>query len=50
MKPARYYTVLKPKDSLADRYTETVPTGRYTKIDPTSNWYNSDYDNSGPAV
>lgn len=50
MKPARYYTVLKPKDSVADRYTETVPTGRYTKIDPTSNWYNPDYDNNGPAV
>ena len=50
MRPARYYTVLKPKDSVADRYTETVPTGRYTKIDPTSNWYNPDYDNSGPAV
>ena len=50
MKPARYYTVLKPKDEVADKYTETVPTGRYTKIDPTSNWYNPDYDNSGPAV
>ena len=50
MKPARYYTVLKPKDSVADRYTETVPTGRYTKIDPTSNWYNPDYDTNGPAI
>ena len=50
MKPARYYTVLRPKDSVADRYTETVPTGRYTKIDPTSNWYNPDYDNNGPAI
>ena len=50
MRPVRYYTVLKPKDYIADRYTETVPTGRYTKIDPTSNWYNPDYDNSGPAV
>lgn len=50
MKPARYYTVLKPKDSVADRYTETVPTGRYTKIDPTSNWYNPDYDNNGPSI
>ena len=50
MRPVRYYTVLKPKDYIADRYTETVPTGRYTKIDPTSNWYNPDYDNNGPAV
>ena len=50
MKPARYYTVLKPKDEVADKYTETVPTGRYTKIDPTSNWYNPDYDNNGPAI
>lgn len=50
MKPARYYTVLKPKDSVAEKYTETVPTGRYTKIDPTSNWYNPDYDTNGPAI
>ena len=50
MRPASYYTKLKPKDEVADKYTETVPTGRYTKIDPTSNWYNPDYDNSGPAV
>ena len=50
MKPARYYTVLKPKDSVAEKYIETVPTGRYTKIDPTSNWYNPDYDTNGPAI
>ena len=50
MKPARYYTVLKPKDSVAEKYTETVPTGKYTKIDPTSNWYNPDYDTNGPAI
>lgn len=50
MRPASYYTKLKPKDEVADKYTETVPTGRYTKIDPTSNWYNPDYDNNGPAI
>lgn len=50
MRPASYYTKLKPKDEVADKYTETVPTGRYTKIDPASNWYNPDYDNNGPAI
>ena len=50
MRPASYYTRLKPKDEVADRYTETVPTGRYTKLDPTSDWYNPDFDNNGPSI
>lgn len=46
--PASYYTQLKPKD--LDKYSETVPTGRYSTIDASSKWFNKDFDQSGPAI
>ena len=46
--PASYYTQLQPKD--LDKYSEIVPTGRYSTIDASSKWFNKDFDQSGPAV
>lgn len=50
MHPASYYTVLKPIDELLSKYSEVVPTGKYTKVDATSNWYNSKFDPTGPSI
>lgn len=50
MHPASYYTVLKPLDELLQKYSETVPTGKYTKLDASSNWYNSKFDPTGPSI
>ena len=46
--PASYYTRLQPKDM--NKYSETVPTGRYSTIDASSKWFNRDFDQSGPAI
>ena len=46
--PASYYTRLQPKDM--NKYSETVPTGRYSTIDASSKWFNKDFDQSGPAI
>ena len=48
MHPASYYTQLKPKNEA--KYTETVPTGKYTTLDPQSEWYDNRFDPNGPSV
>ena len=48
MHPASYYTQLKPKNEA--RYTETVPTGKYTTLDPSSEWYDNRFDPNGPST
>ena len=50
MQPATYYTELRPKANFLDQYTEIVPSGRYTRVDPESVWYNNNWDPTGPAV
>jgi hypothetical protein len=50
MHPASYYTELKPKDELLEKYTEYAPISRYSALDNTSNWYNKNWDPSGPAI
>lgn len=50
MHPASYYTELKPKDELLEKYTEYAPISRYSTLDNTSNWYNKNWDPSGPAI
>lgn len=50
MQPAYYYTELRPLEALKDKYTEVVPSGKYTTIDPESNWYNDKWDPKGPNV
>ena len=48
MHPASYYTQLKPKNEA--KYTEIVPTGKYTTLDPQSEWYDNRFDPNGPSV
>ena len=50
MHPASYYTELRPKEEFKDKYTETVPSGKYTKLDPSSEWYNNKWKEDGPAI
>ena len=50
MRPASYYTKLKPIDRYLDQYTETVPTGRYSTVDPSSEWFDERFDPNGPSV
>lgn len=50
MKPASYYTELRPIEKLRAKYTETVPIGRYSKLDPSSDWFNHNWDENGPAI
>nr|DAG93364.1 MAG TPA: hypothetical protein [Crassvirales sp.] len=50
MHPASYYTELKPKDELLEKYTEYAPISRYSTIDRQSDWFNKDWDTAGPTV
>lgn len=50
MHPASYYTELKPKDELLEKYTEYAPISRYSTIDRQSDWFNKDWDPAGPTV
>ena len=50
MKPAKYYTKLVPVQSLKDQYTETIPYGRYSKLDENSKYYNKNYIDGGQSV
>lgn len=50
MRPASYYTKLQPLPKFASRYTEVVPSSKYSKVDVTSEWYNEDYDVNGPDI
>ena len=50
LRPASYYTVLKPKDEYLDQYTETIPINKYSTVDAKSDWYNKDFDPTGPSI
>lgn len=50
VREASYYTTLKPKDEVIDQYSETVPTGRYATIDSSSQYFNPEYDTTGPSI
>ena len=50
MRPASYYTELKPAPEYESRYTETVPSGRYTKMEESSDWFNPEFDKDGPSI
>lgn len=50
MHPASYYTELKPKDELLEKYTEYVPMSKYSTLDQQSDWFNKDWDPAGPAI
>ena len=47
MHPASYYTQLIPADG---SMPEMVPTGKYTQLDPSSDWYDDRYDPNGPSI
>ena len=46
MHPASYYTELKPKDELLEKYTEYVPMSKYSTLDQQSDWFNKDWKGS----
>ena len=46
----RYYTELRPLPEFAQQYTETVPSSKYSKILESSEWYNPEFDENGPAI
>jgi hypothetical protein len=50
MRPASYYTELRPLPQLMNQYKERVPNSRYSKISPKSDWYNANWDPEGPAI
>ena len=50
MHPASYYTELRPKDEFLEQYTEYAPISRYSTIDEKSDWFNKDWDPTGPAI
>lgn len=50
MHPASYYTELIPLPEFAQQYTETVPSSKYSKILESSEWYNPEFDENGPAI
>lgn len=50
MRPASYYTELRPLPQLMNQYKERVPNSRYSKISPKSDWYNPNWDPEGPAI
>lgn len=50
MYPASYYTELRPLPEFAQQYTETVPSSKYSKILESSEWYNPEFDENGPAI
>lgn len=47
MRPASYYTYLWTNDN---RYVETVPTGRYSELEPLPQFVNKNFDINGPAI
>lgn len=50
MRPASYYTQLKPKDEYIEKYTEIIPINKYSDVDPSSDWYNKDFDPNGQSI
>lgn len=50
LKPASYYTILKPKDEYLNEYTETIPINKFSTLDVNSEWYNKDFDPAGPSI
>lgn len=50
MHPASYYTELRPLPEFAQQYTEIVSSSKYSKILESSEWYNPEFDENGPAI
>lgn len=50
MHAASYYTELRPREEFKQQYTEVIPIGRYSKLDPTSDWYNDKWKSNGPTI
>lgn len=48
MKPCSFYTRMQPKD--LQKYTEEVPYGRYSTLDPSSKYANKEFDINGPTL
>lgn len=50
MRPASFYTELRPLPNLMNKYKERVPSSKYSSISPDSDWYNPNWDSNGPAI
>lgn len=50
MRPASFYTELRPLPQFMDQYKERVPSIKYSSISPSSDWYNSNWDPNGPSI
>lgn len=50
MRPASFYTELRPLPQFMDQYKERVPSIKYSSMSPSSDWYNSNWDPNGPSI
>lgn len=50
MQAASYYKELKPLPQYIQQYTERAPINKYSTLDPSSDWYNNNWDPNGPAI
>lgn len=50
MQAASYYKELKPLPQYIQQYTERAPINKYSTLDPSSDWYNNDWDLNGPSI
>lgn len=50
MRPASFYTEIRPLPQFIDRYKERVPSIKYSSVSPSSDWYNSNWDPNGPSI
>lgn len=50
MRPASFYTELRPLPQFMDQYKERAPSIKYSSISPSSDWYNSNWDPNGPSI
>lgn len=50
MQAASYYKELKPLPQYIQQYTERAPINKYSTLDPSSDWYNDNWDPNGPSI
>lgn len=50
MQAASYYKELKPLPQYIQQYTERAPINKYSTLDPSSDWYNNNWDPNGPSI
>lgn len=50
MQAASYYKELKPLPQYIQQYTERAPINKYSTLDPSSDWYNNNWDSNGPSI